>query len=58
MSKDDIKSIDKMSKLMKGQNKGFRQMQWFHFEKSSPYTLIHKETLNEDLPLLGNTVII
>lgn len=55
MSKEDFKSIDEMSKLMKGQNKGIRKMHWFHFKRSSPYTLIHKETLNEDLPFT-NTV--
>lgn len=45
-----------MSKRMKGQIKGFRKIQWFHFEKSSSYTLFHKETLNEDLPFSNTSL--
>lgn len=41
---------------MKGQIKGIRKMQSFHVEKSSPYTLFHKETLNEDLPFTNTSL--
>lgn len=51
MSQEDFKSIDEMSKHMKGKTvKGIRKMQWLHFEKTSPLTLYYKETVNDDLP--------
>lgn len=47
MRLDDFKSIEEMSQQMKGKIVGIRKMQWFHFEKSSPF---FKDTLNEGMP--------
>lgn len=52
MNQDDFKSIQPMSEFMKDNIPGIRNMQWLHFQKSTPFTLFFKESLNEDMEFL------
>ena len=49
MNQNDFKSIKPMSDLMRDNISGIRNMQWLHFEKSTPFSLFYKETLNNDM---------
>lgn len=51
MRNESFKSIENMQKVLDHKPiKGIRAMQWFRIQKSSPFTLLFKNSLDEDVP--------
>jgi hypothetical protein len=49
MITSDFISLELINRIIKDSVKKIRKMQWFHFEKNSPYQFFCKTTFNEAL---------
>jgi hypothetical protein len=50
MGIEQFVSLQPMSDVMNDSVKGFRVMQWFHFEKYQPYKFFYRNNISEEMP--------